>query len=157
MAKSAIDKLNEEKHPEIVKPLPAGVLPWVNGDPEGSLVISTPKEIDGILQRVPKGKVTTITEIRAHLAKKYRTTIACPVTTGIFMNISARAAEEMLAQGKKRVTPYWRTLKAGGELNDKFPGGMTAQRAKLEAEGFEVVARGKRLFVKDYEKRLFVP
>jgi len=103
---------------------------------------------------VPKGKVTTITEVRAHLAKKYKTTIACPVTTGIFMNISAHAAAEMLAQGRKRVTPYWRALKAGGELNDKFPGGAAAQRAKLEAEGFQVVARGKRLFVDQYQRHL---
>jgi hypothetical protein len=106
------------------------------------------------MQRVPKGKVTTITEVRAHLAKKYKTTIACPVTTGIFMNISAHAAEEMLAQGRKRVTPYWRTLKANGELNDKFPGGVAAQRNKLEDEGFTVTARGKRLFVEGYEHYL---
>lgn len=157
MPKTAIEKLNEDKQPEIKTKMPPGALAWVNGDPNGSMVISTSHEIDGILQRVPKGKVTTITEVRAHLAKKYKTTIACPVTTGIFMNISAHAAEEMLAQGRKRVTPYWRTLKVGGELNDKFPGGMAAQRARLEAEGFEILARGKRLFVKDYERYLFVP
>lgn len=157
MAKSAIEKLNEDKQPKIVNPLPAGVLAWVNGDPHGTLVISTPKEIDAIMQHVPKGKVMTITEIRDYLAEQYKTTVACPLTTGIFVNIAAHAAEEMLAQGKKRVTPYWRTLKAGGELNEKFPGGTAAQRAKLEAEGFEIVARGKRLFVKDYERRLFVP
>jgi hypothetical protein len=154
MAKTAIEKLNEDKQPEIKTKLPTGALAWVNGDPNGTMVISTPKEIDGILQRVPKGKVTTITEVRAHLAKKYKTTIACPVTTGIFMNISAHAAAEMLAQGRKRVTPYWRALKAGGELNDKFPGGAAAQRAKLEAEGFQVVARGKRLFVDQYQRHL---
>jgi hypothetical protein len=154
MAKTALEKLNEDKQPEIKTKLPSGALSWVNGDPNGTMVISTPKEIDGILQRVPKGKLTTITEVRAHLAKKYKTTIACPVTTGIFMNISAHAAEEMLAQGRKRVTPYWRALKANGELNDKFPGGGAAQRKKLEDEGFTVIARGKRLFVEDYAAHL---
>jgi len=53
-----------------------------------------------------------------------------------------------------RVTPYWRTLKAGGELNPKFPGGVAVLRARLEAEGHVVEARGKRLFVVDHERAL---
>ncbi len=32
-------------------------------------------------------------------------------------------------------TPYWRTLKANGELNAKYPNGIEAQKEKLEAEG----------------------
>jgi hypothetical protein len=42
-------------------------------------------------------------------------------------------------------------LKQGGELNAKYPGGLTVQRARLEAEGHEVVVRGKRWFVQDHE------
>lgn len=49
----------------------------------------------------------------------------------------------------------WRTLKAGGELNPKYPGGITGLRARLEAEGHEVQQKGKRFFVADFEKRLF--
>ena len=55
-------------------------------------------------------------------------------------------------------TPYWRTLKAGGELNEKYPGGAAAQKAKLEAEGHTVIEKGRtniRYFVKDYEKAEF--
>jgi hypothetical protein len=29
-------------------------------------------------------------------------------------------------------TPWWRTLKIGGELNAKYPGGIEAQMARLE-------------------------
>ena len=47
------------------------------------------------------------------------------------------------------------TLKAGGELNQKYPGGITELRARLEAEGHEVQQKGKRFFVADFEKRLF--
>jgi len=68
--------------------------------------------------------------------------------------IAARAAGEDEAEGKKRVTPYWRTLGGQGELNPKYPGGVEAQRARLETEGHTVVARGKRLVVEDYERRL---
>ena len=55
-------------------------------------------------------------------------------------------------------TPYWRTLKANGELNPKYPGGAEAQKAKLETEGHTVVTKGRtniRYFVKDYEKTLY--
>ena len=54
-------------------------------------------------------------------------------------------------------TPYWRTLKAGGELNPKYPGGIAAQREKLEAEGHTIEEKGrtnKRYFVRDYENAL---
>jgi alkylated DNA nucleotide flippase Atl1 len=55
-------------------------------------------------------------------------------------------------------TPYWRTLKANGELNPKYPGGIAAQKEKLEAEGHIVIQKGrtnKKYYVKDYEKALF--
>ena len=74
--------------------------------------------------------------------------------TGIFAWIAAHAAEEAATEGKTRITPYWRTLKAGGELNGKYPGGVEQLKLQLEAEGHRVVAKGKRLFVADYEKRL---
>lgn len=58
----------------------------------------------------------------------------------------------------KNKTPYWRTLKANGELNEKYPGGIEAQKAKLEAEGHTVIAKGRKKIeyvVKDYENALF--
>ena len=106
------------------------------------------------MRRVPRGKVTTIAELRAALAARHRTTIACPITTGIFAWIAAHAADEAEREGKKRITPYWRTLKTGGELNAKYPGGPDAMRTRLEAEGHRVVAKGKRLFVEQHERRV---
>ncbi|MCA9101481.1 MAG: hypothetical protein KDA63_10040, partial [Planctomycetales bacterium] len=53
--------------------------------------------------------------------------------------------------GRQRITPYWRTLKAGGELNPKYPGGIKNLRARLTAEGHRVVKKGKRYVVADYE------
>ncbi|HEY7089404.1 MAG TPA: methylated DNA-protein cysteine methyltransferase [Tepidisphaeraceae bacterium] len=121
----------------------------------GTMVIPAPIEVDAIMKRIPKGKLITINEIRAQLARKHRANFACPITTGIFAWISAHAAEEAAAEGKKRITPYWRTLKVNGELNPKYPGGIDALKRKLKAEGHRVVARGKRLFVEDYERNLF--
>lgn len=45
----------------------------------------------------------------------------------------------------KRVTSWWRTLKAEGELNPKFPGGVAAQARLLRAEGHTILpGKGKK-------------
>ena len=120
----------------------------------GTVVIPAPLEVDEIMRSVPKGKVTTINEIRASLARKHKATIGCPITTGIFAWVTANAAEEQKQQGEKNTTPYWRTLKSGGVLNKKYPGGDEGQKKLLEAEGHKVTKKGKNHVVVGYEKVL---
>jgi alkylated DNA nucleotide flippase Atl1 len=122
----------------------------------GTCVIPAPKEVDELMRKVPRGKVTTINEIRAALARRHGASIGCPITTGIFAGIAARAAEEAVAEGQRRITPYWRTLKSGGELNPKYPGGVEAQAARLKDEGHTIeLGRDKRpKRMKDFEKSL---
>jgi alkylated DNA nucleotide flippase Atl1 len=122
---------------------------------EGTVVIPAPLEVDGYMRQVPRGKVTTINEIRQALAVKHGATIGCPITTGIFAWIAAYAAEEQKQEGKGDITPYWRTLKVKGLINEKYPGGVEAQTARLEQEGHSVIKRGKNAYVKDYEKALY--
>ena len=114
---------------------------------EGTFVIPAPIEVDEIMRKVPKGKVTTIDDIRKELARKHGVTIACPITTGIFAWIAAHAANEAAAEGKKRITPYWRTLKTGAEINPKYPGGIDAITKLLRSEGHTIIRKGKRVFV----------
>jgi hypothetical protein len=121
---------------------------------KGTFVIPAPREVDAIMKRVPKGKLITIDVIRKSLASKHGATIACPITTGIFAWIAAHAAAEAAGDGAKRITPYWRTLKAGGEVNPKYPGGIADLRKRLEAEGHQVVAKGKRFVVAEFEKKV---
>jgi hypothetical protein len=123
----------------------------------GTFVIPAPLEVDAEMKLVRRGKLTTIDAIRRSLAMKHRTTIACPITTGIFAWIAAHAADESEQEGRKRVTPYWRTLKTGGELNPKYPGGIKNLRARLAAEGHRIVQKGKRYFVADFEKSTIAP
>jgi alkylated DNA nucleotide flippase Atl1 len=113
----------------------------------GTILLPAPSEVEELMRRVPKGKVVTINEIRETLASRHGATMACPIVTGILARLVAGAAGEDEAAGRKRVTPYWRTLKAGGELNPKYPGGLEGQRRHLEAEGHRVRSRGARLFV----------
>jgi alkylated DNA nucleotide flippase Atl1 len=121
---------------------------------QGTFVIPAPIEVDEVMRKVPRGKLVTIAEIRVALARKHATTIACPLTTGIFAWIAAHASDQEKTGGRKDPTPWWRTLKAGGELNEKYPGGAEAQQALLEAEGHVVAQRGKRLMVQGYERAL---
>ncbi len=124
---------------------------------EGTFVIPAPREVDSAMRKVPRGKLTTIEELGKALAEKHGATIACPITTGIFAWIAAHAAAEAEAEGARRITPYWRTLKTGGELNPKYPGGIKALTVRLAAEGRRVVQRGKRYFVADWEQALMEP
>jgi alkylated DNA nucleotide flippase Atl1 len=136
--------------PRVVKITPAMSARWGRG----TVVIPAPREVDGVMRRVPKGKVVTINDIRSVLAQKHQASICCPITTGIFAWIAAHAAEETAACGAKRITPYWRTLKAGGQLNPKYPGGTQAQRRLLVSEGHRVVKRGRNYVVADFQKSL---
>ena len=120
----------------------------------GTVVIPAPMEVDELMKKVPKGKLTTINHIREALAKKHKATIGCPITTGIFASIAAHAAEEQKERGQKNITPYWRTLKVGGVINEKYPGGIEEQGRLLVEEGHKVIQKGKKHVVVDYEKSL---
>src|SRR4051794_27260633 len=87
----------------------------------GKMVIPAPLEVDALMKKVPKGRVVTINELRTALAARHKVDLACPITTGIFSWIAAHAAAEAEAEGVKRITPYWRTLKTGGEVDPKYP------------------------------------
>jgi len=149
--KTWCQKLNNSKGlPKVEKITDAMSKRWGTG----TVVIPAPIEVDGIMRKIPTGKLMTINEIRAALAKKHKATIGCPMTTGIFAWIAAYAAEERKQHGEKDITPYWRTLKTGGFLNEKYPGGAEAQKELLEREGHTVVQKGKKYFVLDYGKSL---
>jgi hypothetical protein len=121
----------------------------------GKFVIPAPLEVDALMKQVPKGRVVTINELRAALATRHKVNFACPITTGIFSWIAAHAAAEAETEGARRITPFWRTLKTGGEVNPKYPGGVEKIAGRLRVEGHKVAQRGKRYFVPDYQRVLF--
>ncbi len=118
------------------------------------MYFAPPIDYDRIMKRVPYGKVITVGEIRDYFAKQNGADFTEPITAGIFVSIAAWASY----QRSEDETPYWRTLKANGELNAKYPGGIKTQKAKLEAEGHTIIQRGRKnisYYVKDYEKAMF--
>ena len=120
------------------------------------MLLAPPLDYDRLMRAVPFGRLTTVGELRAYLARMGGADFTEPITAGAFVSIAAWASEQRGADK----TPWWRTLKAHGELNPKYPGGVELQRAKLEGEGHEVICRGRknlRYYVKDYEKVLWRP
>lgn len=142
------EKMNRPEEPKLVR-----VPPKMARFGDGLMLIPTPKLIDNIIRKVPKGRLITLGAIRKMLADEYEADVTCPLTTGIFIRIAAEAAEEARISGAKRITPYWRVVRDNGELNAKFPGGVNSQARHLRAEGFAVVRRGKLTAVKDFEQR----
>jgi len=134
----------------------AGRSPKGGGRGGGTVAIPAPIEVNELMAKVPEGKVTTINEIREAVAKKHKATIGCPITSGIFAWISAYAAEEDRMDKKKDITPWWRTLKSGGQLNEKYPGGIQKQKRLLTKEGHTIVKKGKKYLVEGYEGKLAV-
>jgi hypothetical protein len=47
------------------------------------MVIPAPREVDEVMRRVPRGRLITVNQIRAALARKHGVDTACPITTGI--------------------------------------------------------------------------
>lgn len=118
------------------------------------MYFAPPLAYDAMMKRVPSGKLTTVGELRAYFARHNDADFTEPITAGIFVSIAAWAS----AQREEDETPYWRTLKAKGELNPKYPGGVAAQQEKLEAEGHTIIVRGRknlRYYVQNYEAALF--
>ncbi len=118
------------------------------------MYFAPPIDYDGVMRLVPRGKLLTVGMIREYFARRSGADFTEPITAGIFVAIAAWAS----FQRKDDETPYWRTLKANGELNAKYPGGIEAHRELLESEGHTVIQKGRtniRYYVKDYEKSLF--
>lgn len=118
------------------------------------MYFAPPLDYDAVMRRVPEGMVITVGDIREYFAAQNDADFTDPITAGIFCSIAAWAS----FQRSNDKTPYWRTLKANGELNPKYPGGVEEQKRLLEAEGHTVIKKGRtniRYYVKDYEQFLY--
>ena len=111
----------------------------------GKMVKPSSETVLKILAQIPKGKVTTIAEIRAKLAHDFNVQTACPAAT-LKSIIQVAKSKESIA--------YWRVLKPKGELIAKLPGGFEKQSQDLEMEGFEIDNSKKTPTVIDFSSRL---
>jgi alkylated DNA nucleotide flippase Atl1 len=129
-------KLHKPMQPKLV-PVPEGMAKRLGS---GMMLIPTALEIDVMVRKIPRGQVSSISQIRRRLAHWYNVDVTCPLVTGIFLRIVAEAAEEDRIAGKHDITPYWRVVREDGGLNAKFPGGIEEQTRRLMDEGHTVVS-----------------
>ncbi len=139
MARTAIDK-RDHADPPRVEVLTESKSP---NHPIGKMLISSPRELEAVIRRVPEGRVLTLAALRANLAKAHRADYTCPLTTGMFLRVVAEAAEEERAARCGDVAPYWRVVRDDGALIDTLPGGTEAQARRLVAEDVTVLFLGK--------------
>ena len=123
---------------------------------KGMMLIPTPRLVDDLIRKIPRGKLVTVSEMRRKLAADFSADVTCPLTTGIFIRIAAEAAEEDRTNGRRRISPYWRVIKNDGSLNPRFPGGADQQRRYLRDEGFSIIRHGKKPpVVSEFSQYLF--
>ncbi len=148
------EKLENPQERKIV-PVPEK---WRKQFGTGTMLVPRPLDVDSLIREIPRGKLATFPQLRARLAAKFGADTCCPLTSGIFLRISAEAAEEdLVVRGKflESITPYWRVIKEDGSLIEKFPQGGEIQRTRLEEEGFTLEKDQKgRYRVKDFQKFL---
>ena len=99
------------------------------------MYFAPPMDYDKVMRLVPYGKLLTVGTIKEYFARRSGADFTEPMTAGIFVSIVAWASY----QRNENETPYWRTIKANGELNPKYPGGVEAQKLMLEKEGHTVL------------------
>ncbi|SFL66993.1 Alkylated DNA nucleotide flippase Atl1, participates in nucleotide excision repair, Ada-like DNA-binding domain [Methanobrevibacter olleyae] len=146
------EKLNDSKDmPKVINIEDEKSIKHYGGE---NMLIAPPLEYNEIMDKIPNGKVITISEIREFLAKKHNAEFTCPMTAGIFISLAAQASEER----EDDKIPFWRTLKKDGELNPKYPRGIEYQKEMLEKEGHSFIKKGRKnikYFVENYEDKLF--
>jgi len=136
------DKLNASKV----------VQPKVNISSVGTKAVLPAYEYDKLIKTIPVGLVVTADKMRMFLAAKFKAMECCPLTTNSALMLVANASEE---RNGVNPTPYWRVLKSDGGLNDKYPGGDAAQKARLEAEGHAVVGEPGSYYLNDIYGKYF--
>jgi hypothetical protein len=129
--KSWREKMENPNLPKVVKV--SGAMQKRFGG--GTVLVPHPRDVEAVIRTVRRGRLITVGQIREYLAGKFQTESTCPLTTGIFIRLTAEAAEEEARAGKEKITPYWRVIKDDGSLNPKFPGGLEAQEERLRDEG----------------------
>ena len=87
-----------------------------------TLYVANPKVVNQYVREIPVGQSRTIVQMREDLAKRRDADATCPVSTAIFLRISAQAAIDELEGGRsiEGVAPFWRVLRASDKITAKL-------------------------------------
>ena len=87
-----------------------------------TLYVANPKIVDQYVRAIPAGQTRSIVQMREDLARSRGADATCPVSTAIFLRISAQAAIDEMEGGRSRgdVSPFWRVLRASDRITSKL-------------------------------------
>ena len=140
--KTWVEKRNIQKDP-VVKKIKDDFADIEAGE---TMLIANPMIVDDYIRHIPKGKTSTIAQMRKDLAAAYRSDKMCPVTAGIFLRIVAEAAmeEHQNGLGISKMTPFWRIIPAESPTAKKLTFGTKFLKEQQTKEGLQFQLTGKR-------------
>jgi alkylated DNA nucleotide flippase Atl1 len=104
--------------------------------------------VAALIAQIPNGQLLTTDALRRKLADQFGVEVACPYDT--------KMALLAIANDGLNHVPFWRVVKANGELMPKmFPNNPETHLALLRAEGFSLEKSGKTAKVKAFKDKLF--
>jgi len=118
MGKTAKERLNTKKRSKIVV-LEKDFAGVKKGQ---TLFVATPKIVDEYIKKIPYGETRTIVRMRRELARRRKCDATCPVSSAIFIRLSAQAAIDDLEGGVSvdEVAPFWRLLTSKDKITQKL-------------------------------------
>lgn len=114
MPKSATERMKSEKQPKV-----AVLHSDFAGIKQGQkMFVGTPQIIDDYIRSIPYGEIWTISRLRNEIARRRKCDAMCPVSTAIFVRVSAQAALEQLENGVnlQELTPFWRIVEPDSKI-----------------------------------------
>jgi len=86
------------------------------------LFVATPMIVDSYIRKIPDGEHRTVPGMRNELARRNKCDASCPVSTAIFVRMSAEAAIEQMEAGKpdSEVAPFWRILRPDDKISKRL-------------------------------------
>ncbi|WP_051279939.1 hypothetical protein [Hellea balneolensis] len=87
-----------------------------------TMLVATPLIVDSYIRKIPYGETRTIPDMRAELAADYKCDGTCPMSTSIFIRMSAEAALEDLDAGldETEIAPFWRVITSKDKMAKKL-------------------------------------
>jgi len=111
----------------------------------GSMVKPSTETVKKLVQKIDKGNVATLDQLRTKLSKDFKVEATCPASTTKALKILSTEESSIC---------YWRVIKKEGELISQFPDGVKGHAELLEKEGIEIDFSKNKPVVKDYQNKL---
>jgi alkylated DNA nucleotide flippase Atl1 len=124
-------KLRPEMEPQVVADRRRG----------GRLLLPTALLIGDAIAEVPRGRVVTMSQLRAELARRFDADQTCPLMTGIFATILSGVVAEQLGRNRAPRWPIWRLVRDDGTLHPKWPLDALYRATQLRAEGVRLTRK----------------